>query len=46
LGAEAVINRMGAPSEVADAVAYLVGPHSSFLTGVALPVSGGLVAGI
>lgn len=34
--------RVGAPEEIAEAVAYLVGPHSGFTTGQVLSISGGL----
>ncbi len=37
--------RMGQPDEVARAVLYLASDDSSFVTGVALPVDGGGVAG-
>ena len=36
--------RMGAPSEVAEAVVWLCSPAASYVTGVALPVDGGHVA--
>jgi len=36
------IPRLGQPEDVADAVAFLVGPHASYITGVVLNVSGGL----
>ncbi|HSL17581.1 MAG TPA: 3-oxoacyl-[acyl-carrier-protein] reductase [Methylomirabilota bacterium] len=36
------IPRLGAPADVADAVAFLAGPHASYITGVVLNVSGGL----
>lgn len=39
------IPRMGHPDEVARAVLYLASDDSSFVTGVALPVDGGGVAG-
>jgi len=39
------IPRMGRPDEVARAVLYLASDESSFVTGVALPVDGGGVAG-
>ncbi len=45
-GEVAAMGRAGQPEEVADVVAYLAGPRSSFLTGVALPVAGGLPLGI
>ncbi|MFF9778781.1 SDR family NAD(P)-dependent oxidoreductase [Streptomyces sp. NPDC013978] len=37
------IPRMGEPSEVAGAVAYLIGPDSSYTTGTCLHVDGGYV---
>lgn len=36
----------GDPNDVADAVAYLAGPQSAYVTGIALPVSGGVPFGI
>jgi NAD(P)-dependent dehydrogenase (short-subunit alcohol dehydrogenase family) len=38
------IGRVGQPREVADAVVFLCSARSSFITGHALPVDGGLVA--
>ncbi len=38
------LNRMGRPSEVAQAVLWLCSEAASFITGHALPVDGGLVA--
>lgn len=38
------IGRLGKPSEIGDAVAWLLSDDSSFVTGVALPVDGGMVA--
>jgi len=35
------LDRMGEPSEVADLVAYLLGPHSSYITGEVVVVGGG-----
>jgi 3-hydroxybutyrate dehydrogenase len=37
----AAIKRLIEPAEVAELVAYLCGPHGSFITGVSLPVDGG-----
>ena len=45
-GEVAALGRAGQAEEVADVVAYLAGPRSGFLTGVALPVSGGMPLGI
>jgi len=38
------LGRFGKPGEVADAVLYLAGPASSFVTGISLPVDGGSIA--
>jgi NAD(P)-dependent dehydrogenase (short-subunit alcohol dehydrogenase family) len=38
------IGRLGKPGEIGDAVAWLLSDDSSFVTGVALPVDGGMVA--
>jgi NAD(P)-dependent dehydrogenase (short-subunit alcohol dehydrogenase family) len=40
------LRRNATPEEVADVVAYLAGPASSYLTGIALPVAGGSPAGL
>ncbi len=38
------IGRLGQPSEIGEAVAWLLSDASSFVTGVAMPVDGGFVA--
>jgi len=38
------IGRFGHPEEVAAAVLYLCSPQAAFITGVALPLDGGLAA--
>jgi NAD(P)-dependent dehydrogenase (short-subunit alcohol dehydrogenase family) len=45
-GEVAALGRAAQPEEVADVVAFLAGPRSGFLTGVALPVAGGMPLGI
>jgi NAD(P)-dependent dehydrogenase (short-subunit alcohol dehydrogenase family) len=42
----APLGRAAQPEEVADVVAYLAGPRSGYLTGVALPVAGGARPGL
>jgi NAD(P)-dependent dehydrogenase (short-subunit alcohol dehydrogenase family) len=37
------MGRMGQANEVAEAIVYLASPMASFITGVALPVDGGLL---
>jgi 3-oxoacyl-[acyl-carrier protein] reductase len=36
------MSRMGMPTDVADAVAFLLGESSTYITGVVLPIDGGL----
>ena len=38
--------RIGTPSDIADAVSFLVGPLASFITGTDLLVHGGSVAAV
>jgi NAD(P)-dependent dehydrogenase (short-subunit alcohol dehydrogenase family) len=45
-GAMAALGRPAQPEEVADVVAYLAGPRSGYLTGIALPVAGGTPIGL
>ena len=40
------MGRAGAPAEIAEAIAYLASPASSYITGVALPVAGGTPVGL
>jgi NAD(P)-dependent dehydrogenase (short-subunit alcohol dehydrogenase family) len=44
LEASEPVGRMGTPEEVAEAVVWLCSDAASFVTGVALPVDGGMVA--
>ena len=39
-----LLGRWGHPREIADAVVFLSGPKSSFITGECLTVDGGLLA--
>jgi NAD(P)-dependent dehydrogenase (short-subunit alcohol dehydrogenase family) len=39
------LGRFGEPSEAAEAIAFLASPASSFITGVTLPVDGGVTSG-
>jgi 3-oxoacyl-[acyl-carrier protein] reductase len=40
------MQRWAQPEEVAEVVAFLAGPGASYVTGVAVPVAGGLAAGL
>jgi len=42
----AALRRPGQPQEVGDLVAFLAGPDSAFITGAALPIAGGMQAGL
>lgn len=46
MSAPAALRRCGTPEEVGDVVAFLAGPQSRFLTGLAVPVSGGFPMGL
>jgi NAD(P)-dependent dehydrogenase (short-subunit alcohol dehydrogenase family) len=40
------MGRAGDPAEIAEAIAFLASPASSYITGVALPVAGGTSVGL
>jgi len=44
--ANVALRAAGQPEDVAEAVAYLAGPSGRYVTGIALPVSGGVPPGI
>jgi 3-oxoacyl-[acyl-carrier protein] reductase len=44
--ANVALRNAGEARDVADAVAYLVGPQATYVTGVVLPVAGGVPCGI
>jgi len=46
LAQDTALGRWAEPGEVADVVAWLAGPGSGYVTGVALPVAGGMSAGL
>jgi NAD(P)-dependent dehydrogenase (short-subunit alcohol dehydrogenase family) len=39
-----LLPRMGEPSEVSDLVCFLASDQSTFITGVAIPIDGGMLA--
>ncbi len=43
--AEIPMGRMGVPAEFADALVWLASPRASFVTGITLPVDGGIIKG-
>ena len=40
------VGRPAEPSEIAAAIAFLAGPDASYITGIVLPVAGGMAPGI
>ena len=44
--ANVALRSAGTPEDVADAVAYLAGPQAAYVTGINLPVTGGVPPGI
>lgn len=46
MGAELPIGRLGHPEEIADAVAWLVSPRASYVTGATIAVDGGNAKGL
>jgi 3-oxoacyl-[acyl-carrier protein] reductase len=46
LGAEAPLQRIGRPEEVADAIVWLASERASFITGQTVLVDGGLFKGL
>ena len=43
LTARIPLGRLGAPEDIADAVAFLAGPHARYITGATLHVNGGML---
>lgn len=46
MAADVPVQRWANPTEVGDAVVYLASPQASYITGVALPIAGGLAPGL
>ena len=44
--ANVALRDAGLPEDVANAVAYLAGPQANYVTGINLPVTGGVPFGI
>lgn len=44
--ANVAVKAAGLPEDVANAVTYLAGPQANYVTGINLPVSGGVPFGI
>lgn len=42
-GEPGALRRRGDAEEVAQVIAFLLGPHSSFVNGVVLPIEGGWI---
>jgi 3-oxoacyl-[acyl-carrier protein] reductase len=42
LKAQIPLGRLGAPSDIAHAVAFLASPHAGYITGTELHVNGGM----
>lgn len=40
------LGRPATPKEIADVAVFVAGPHATYLTGAAIPVAGGMVAGL
>ncbi len=40
------LRRPGSPEEIAATIAFLAGPASAYITGAAIPVSGGTPVGL